>query len=261
MPADQRKYINKLEGAKVLIFGGSSGIGFGVAEAVLEYGASVTISSSSQQRIDDAVARLKKSYPSCEGKIVGYTCNLGDEATAEENIKSVLEKVGTVDHIVYTAGDALGSKPLSEQTFEMIKQRGVVRFFSPLLLAKHAPSHLSAGPRASITLTTGTVGEKPIAGWGAGAAYASGMIGMAKSLALDLKPIRVNVVSPGAVETELWDSIPQQARQKLFEHLESAMLTGRVGRVQDVVEAYLFAMKDENATGGLIQTNSGGLIG
>ena len=85
--SDQKKYSAKLAGQHVLVIGGSAGIGYGVAEASLEHGASVTISSSNQTRIDGAVASLLKSYPSAQGRVNGHTCNLADEKTLESNIE------------------------------------------------------------------------------------------------------------------------------------------------------------------------------
>ena len=63
---------------------------------------------------------------------------------------------------------------------------------------------LSGGPKSSITFTTGAVSEKPIPNWAMINSYATGLQGMTRGLALDMKPIRVNLVSPGAVDTELW---------------------------------------------------------
>jgi len=98
--SDQQKYTSKLTGSRILIFGGSSGIGYGVAEATLENGAIVFISSSSQKRVDDAVSRLQKSYPSKRDHVKGIVANLGSE-DMEQNIVAALKKAtegGKLDH-------------------------------------------------------------------------------------------------------------------------------------------------------------------
>lgn len=82
---------------------------------------------------------------------------------------------------------------------------------------------------------------------------------MTRSLALELKPIRVNLVSPGPVDTEFW-KMPEEHKQASFEQIAGKMPTGRVGRVEDVVESYLYLIKDENATGSMVSTNSGSLL-
>jgi hypothetical protein len=78
---------------------------------------------------------------------------------------------------VYTAGDALASMKISEIDLKKIRAAGQIRFFAPLLVAKHAANHLSPGPESSIILTTGTVGDHPIPDWSVIAGYASGLHG------------------------------------------------------------------------------------
>lgn len=80
---------------------------------------------------------------------------------------------------------------------------------------------------------------------------------MTRSLALNLKPIRVNLVSPGAVNTELWSHILATMRAEIFKERAATLLTGRMGQVQDVTEACIYAMKDQNITGSMISTNGG----
>jgi NAD(P)-dependent dehydrogenase (short-subunit alcohol dehydrogenase family) len=256
---DQQKYTAKLHSAKVLIIGGSSGIGYGVAEASLEHGASVIISSSSEARLSSAVQRLQSAYPSRAAAVRGYACDLGDTSTIDANVTKLFEVVGTVDHIVFTAGDALATLPLRDVTAEKFQKVGVVRFVGPMIVAKHALNRLAPGPKSSFTITTGSSAEKPGPGWSVPVSYGGGLISMARGLALDMKPIRVNIISPGAVDTELWN-MSEETKQKLFATMGPRLPTGRVGRVEDVAEAYIYAMKDENLTGSLISTNGGGLL-
>lgn len=95
------------------------------------------------------------------------------------------------------------------------------------------------------------------------AGYASGLHAMTRNLALDLKPIRVNLVSPGVVETELWDKVTSgdaQAKQAAFDGVVKSVPTGRVAQPEDVAEAYLFLMKDPSVTGTVVDSNSGALL-
>ena len=259
--SDAVKYTKKLSGARILVIGGSSGIGFAVAEACVENGCTVIISSSQQTRIDSSISRLLKSYPSAKDRVTGHLCDLASSSSSEENIKVLFSNVGTVDHIVFTAGDKLATIPLKDATLESMQKAGMVRFFAPLLVAKYAPNHLSPGPNSSITLTTGSVSEKPLAGWSVPASYAGAMHSMMRNLALDLKPIRVNLVSPGLVETEMFDGMMNpEVFQQFKENHQRGMTTGRLGQPEDVAEAYLYCMRDRNVSGGLISTNGGGLL-
>lgn len=227
---------------------------------MIENGGHVVISSSSQKRVDDAISRIQKAYPTSGKNASGYAYDMGTKDTLESNIVALLEKCGKLDHMVWTAGDALAAAPLDKVDMDFVVQAGMVRFFGPLMMAKHAPEYLKSSPESSIVLTTGSVSEKPIPGWSAIAGFATGLQGLNRSLALDLKPIRVNLVSPGAVDTELWAGMSEDERKARFKYFEEHSLTGRVGQVKDVAESYLYLMKDQNVTGSMISTSSGGLL-
>ncbi|KAK0642259.1 putative short-chain type dehydrogenase/reductase y4mP [Lasiodiplodia hormozganensis] len=267
---DQRKYVSKLAGKHVLIIGGSSGIGYGVAEASLEHGATVTISSSNAARLDAAVAKLSTSYPTAaaDSRIsAGVVCDLSTEDTLEANIANLFATVAgrrntpaTINHIVYCAGDALATLPLADASLPRIKQAGAVRFFGPLLAAREAAKHLPRSSTSSFTLTSGSVAQRPLpGGWAVVGSYATGLLGMARSLALELAPVRVNCVAPGVVDTGLW-RMGDAEKAEMFRGVEEKLPTGRVGRVEDVVEAYLYLMRDGNATGSVVSTNGGALL-
>jgi NAD(P)-dependent dehydrogenase (short-subunit alcohol dehydrogenase family) len=136
----------------------------------------------------------------------------------------------------------------------------MVRYFAPILLAKHAPKYLSSGPASSITLTTGEAANKPPPGWAVVSGYCGALNSLTRALALDLKPIRVNLISPGAVDTELWNTIPEEKREAFKASIAKGTTTGAVGKPEDVAEAYLYAMKDKNVTGSIISSNGGHLL-
>ena len=83
---------------------------------------------------------------------------------------------------------------------------------------------------------------------------------MMRNLALDMRPTRVNLISPGAVDTELWDGMSEQQKEGFMESVKKSGTTGRVGRVEDVVEAYLGVLRDGNCSGSVVSTNGGHLI-
>ena len=202
------KYSNKLQGKRVLIIGGTSGIGFCVAEACVEFGAIVTVASSRQEKIDKAIERLKTSYPDGEDRVSGHPCDLAS-ADVEGNLKTLFEfatKDGKLDHVVYTAGDHFGLVKIGDVTATDIQKQGQVRFVGTLLMAKLAPQYMHQTNQSSITSISGVNSTKPGPGWSAAAGWGSAKEGMARGLAVDLKPTRVNCVSPGAIDTEFWDS-------------------------------------------------------
>ena len=259
------KYVNKLSNARILLLGGTSGIGYGVAEAAVEHGASVILSGSNPTKLSTAIARLKTSYPDRAAQVSGHTCDLSKPESLEANLSALFEAATAsaskpIDHIVFTAGDAVLTFPVSELTVEAIQKLSTVRFMGPLMLAKLAPKYLSPGPASSITLTSGTISTKPLANWTLRAAYGAGLEGMTRGLALDLKPVRVNLVSPGAVQTEAFDRIAKDNLESFLQKMRDGTTTGQVGRPEDVAEAYLYAMKDRFLTGTMISTDGGRLL-
>ncbi|TVY13219.1 Short-chain dehydrogenase/reductase ATR9 [Lachnellula arida] len=252
----QQKY-NKLAGKHVLVIGGTSGIGFAVAEGAIESNARVTISSSSSSKIEASLASLKNSYPSAT--VAGYPCDLS-KPTVEADLEALFKQVGNVDHIVVTAGDKLYVAPLHEITYEGIVSAGQVRFVAPVLIAKVGSKYLNKGPESSIVLSTGAVSQRPTPNWSIVASYAAGLHGLTRNLALDLKPIRVNLVSPGAVDTELWKDFSEEEKAGFFKEIAAKLPTGHVAKPEEVAESYLWLMKDSNATGVIADSNGGSLL-
>ncbi|KAF2104263.1 NAD(P)-binding protein [Rhizodiscina lignyota] len=267
---DQTKYANKLQDANVLILGGTSGIGLCVAEASLEFGALVSVASSNPERVHQAVAKLQKAYPSKKDNIRGYQCDLGNQDTMEKNTVSILEKVvqdtgKKLDHIVHLSGTGVDPVPLSALGVKDMTDRNSVnlRFFSPLMFGKHAPKYMNPGPSSSITLTSGVLAIRPLHGTGfAGpmTGNAASSLGMTKGLAVDLAPLRVNLVLPGAVDTPLWDALPGGIGAVLKAKAKDTMLTKIIGKPEDVAESYLCCMRDANMTGTEVHTNGGTLL-
>ncbi|KAM3087958.1 hypothetical protein ACMFMG_002027 [Clarireedia jacksonii] len=225
----------KLAGKHVLVIGGTAGAGFCVAEASLESGASVTVSSSSPQRVSSAIERLKSSYP--EGKIAGYQCDLS-KPSVEADIEKLFEQTGKVDHVVFTAGDPLANMQLKDATLENILKAG----------------------QSSVIITTGSAADRPLHGFSVISGFAAGVHGMVRGLALELAPIRVNAVSLGAVDTELWSAFEPEKTKAMFKGIEEKVPTKHVGLPEETAEAYLWLMKDSNATGTIARTDSGALL-
>ncbi|OJJ72609.1 hypothetical protein ASPBRDRAFT_42332 [Aspergillus brasiliensis CBS 101740] len=257
MPSGSYNY-NKLAGKHVLIFGGTSGIGLGVAKLSLAASAKVTVTSSSSERIESVVQNLRSEFPSAH--VQGHACDLSKD-TIEEDLEALFQKINQVDHIVFTATDSPAIMPVQEITRDKLIAAGQVRFFAAILVAKIGSRYLSPGPDSSITLTTGTNWERPMPNWTAVAGYLGGTCSVARNLAVDLKPIRVNAVSPGLVETPLWkDLMSEEEKEKVCQIAAAKHPTGRIAQPEEVAEAYIYLMKDTNITGRIVSTDSGTLL-
>jgi len=248
-----------ITGHSVLVIGGSSGIGAGVAKLAAEAGLIVSIASSNPIRVADAIKAIKTSVPSAQ--IKGFTIDLSKssiEADLQKLLTDVTTATGTkLDHIIYTA-NTLDMRPISAVDVEYLKESGQFGLVVPMLLAKLAPKFLNESYKSSITFTSGRVADRPVPGYTIGSAWANTLHGMARALAIDLAPLRVNVVSPGATDTEMWGSGEQrEMRREMF---SKGALLGKVGSAEEVGEAYIYLMKDSNNTGSVINTSGGSLL-
>lgn len=163
--------------------------------------------------------------------------------------------------MIHTAGDPLAICPLKDVTYDKIHDAGQVRFVSAILASKHAQPYLNKG--GSIILTTGSICVSPKPDWVVVTGYAGALVSLGRQLAYDLskQDLRVNVVSPGAVRTEMWDRMPQDAREKLFEETGKSVLTHTVPGPEKIAQTYLGLLKDTNITAQTIHTDSGALYG
>ncbi len=233
-----------LKGSKIVVLGGSSGIGLEVSRLAAELGAEVVIASSSAEKVKKAAAELG-------GKTAGATLDLKDEPA----IAAFFEKLGAFDHLVYTAADSLHVSDLASTDLKAARNAFELRYWALLAAVKYATPHLREG--GSITMTTGIYGRRPVKGIPIVASIAAMMEGLTRALAIDLAPLRVNCVSPGVVRTALWDSMPEKDREAFFEATAKRVPVGRVGEPEDVAWTYLYLMLQGNSTGQTVIVDGG----
>ncbi|OAL39246.1 hypothetical protein AYO20_01564 [Fonsecaea nubica] len=265
------KYLSKLQGKSVLLVGGTTGIGYGIAEACLEFGAKVVVASRSADKVAAAVDSLKTSYPEHAANVRGHTVDLNTVASddVEKQLVALFDfatdqGASPLDHVVETAGDLqlAGKLGLDTITTDLMRQAGAVRLAGVVLLAKVAARYLHKASTSSFTMTSGALIYKPRPGFGAFVGISGGKEPLARGLAVDLAPIRVNLVSPGAIETELlYSTIPQgMKREELAALYKKSSLLGKLGSVEDVVESYLGIIKNSFQTGTVVHSEGGYLL-
>ncbi|KAI8295261.1 Short-chain dehydrogenase/reductase ATR9 [Colletotrichum sp. SAR 10_98] len=245
-------HIDAIKNARVLILGGSAGIGKGVASAALAAGAKVFLSSSNPSKISATVTEFQSTYP--DANVSGIAADLAQVDTIEANLEKVLKTAvaelgGPLEHITYTAGDAFDFEPLSAVTAANAYASWTVRYLGPLLVGKlvtvNPGMYLKAASSSSITLTSGIHGSKPFPGLSKSIGWCGAVETFTRALAVDLAPIRVNNVSPGAVRTPMLEKLPDEAVAGFVQN----QLIREVGTVQQTAEAYLFSMRCSFATG------------
>ena len=236
-----------LSGKKVVILGGSSGIGLATAKQVARNGATVIIVSSNQQRIGRALNELP-------GNAQGFAINL----TNEENVKSFFDQLGQFDHLVYTAGESLQLVTIKDAEINSAKTFFDLRYWGAFTAVKYASPNIHAG--GSITLTGGVASARPGSGWSLGASICAAMEGFTRAMAIELAPLRVNLVSPGIVKTNLWANMNNSEREQFYNQIGNSLPVKRVGEADDIAQTYLYLMCQQFGTGQTIVVDGGGVL-
>ncbi|MEU2423674.1 SDR family oxidoreductase [Streptomyces sp. NPDC007851] len=236
-----------LQGQRVVVIGGTSGIGFAVAEGAARQGARVVVASRRQENVD---AALKVLPEGSEGGVL--------DAGDEEAVRGFFAGVGAFDHLVYTAGDSLLLETVAATDLAAARSFLDTRLWGAYTAVKHGAG--SIRPGGSVVLTTGTAGRRPLPGSSVASALCGAMESLTRALAVELAPLRVNVVSPGIVRTELWRELPEAEREGLFRASAGSLPVGRVGEPADVAEAYLYLMRGGYSTGSVVVVDGGGTL-
>ena len=235
-----------LKDQHVVVVGGSSGIGFAVAAGAAAAGARVTIASSSPAKVEAATARLGNAG-------AGFTVNVTDKA----DVGRAFAGLDPFDHLVFTAGDWGGPRrgALKDVDLDVAPGLFAVRFWGAMAVVKAALSKIA--PEGSITLTNGMIAHRPSPGAAVSSAMAGAVEHLARGLAVDLAPIRVNCVCPGLIRTEVWNSIPAETREEQLKGMTRKQPIPRVGAVEEAAQAYLFLMNCGYATGQVLKVDGG----
>jgi NAD(P)-dependent dehydrogenase (short-subunit alcohol dehydrogenase family) len=236
-----------IEGAKVMVVGGSSGMGLALAMRLLAEGASVTIAGRSEDRLAAACRHLS-DHP----KLAAHAVDI----SREEQVAALFRESGPIDHIVSTAADIEGAYQLLPSIELAAAQRVVEsKFYGPLLLAKYGAAHLP--PSGSITYTSGIAAYRPAARGSVVAAVNAALEGLVRALAVELAPIRINAVSPGWVDTPIWSFVAGDAKQAMLEAMAERLPAGRVGQPEDIADAIRFLIGNGFTTGTILHVEGG----
>ena len=228
--------------ANYAIIGGTSGIGFALAQKLVARGERVLIGGRSEQKLAQAVERLGSQ---ASGRVVDIT----DRAS----LRIFFDGIDTLSGLFtpaasYSTGHFRdGDSSTSEGLFQ-------AKFWAQYWAVYEALPHLSES--ASVVLMSGAASARPI-GAPAYAACTAALEGLARGLAVELRPIRVNCLSPGTTDSELWRNREADQRAAAYDYWNSVTLVQRPGTVEEQADAALFLLENKNMTGSTLYCDGG----
>lgn len=229
---------------KILVVGGTSGIGLATAKLAVALGGQVTVASRTSEKVN---AAQKFIGPAVAGRVLDLTSDRGVEDFFGD---------GTVwDHIVVT-GSQVKIAPVRELPLETARASFDSKFWGFYRVARSA----QIKPGGSLGVIAGFLATRPAAGRALMGAINGAIESLVQGLALELKPVRVNAVSPGTIDTEMWSAMPKEARDAMFAKVAATYPAGCVGKPEDIARQLLLLAATKYATGTIVTLDGGGSI-
>ena len=225
----------QLTDARVVILGGSTGIGFATARAAIAEGARVTIAGRSAEKLKLAKAALGSAAD---------TAVL--DVNEESAVRDFFQTRDGIDHIFVTAGNPAHAPRLEIDT-KLLRRAMDTRFMGALYAVKYgAPKMRGNG---SLVFMSGSTSTVPLAGEPVVTASCAAVEAFARALAVDLAPLRVNAITPGYIETPFLEDILGERKEAVLAAAAAKLPAKRIGKVEEAADGVLFLMKNEYVTG------------
>jgi NAD(P)-dependent dehydrogenase (short-subunit alcohol dehydrogenase family) len=231
-----------LKGKKVVVVGGSSGIGFSTAEMAKREGAEVIIASRNAERLAAAADKLN-------------AIAMPADVTSDESVESLFRSCGPIDHVVVTAAQ-LRTGPFKTVKMEDVRATLEGKLWGAWRVARAADIR----PGGSLTLVSGYLSIRPRPNSAIIAVANGALESLARALALELAPVRVNCVSPGIIDTPIRAAMPEAARLEMLAKTAASLPVGRVGLGEDIAQQILAFMTIGFMTGSIVYLDGGALV-
>ena len=231
-----------LKGKKVVVVGGSSGIGLSTAEMAKREGADVIVASRNAARLGAVAEKLN-------------AVAIAADVTDDNSVANLFRNTGAVDHVVVTAAQ-LRTGPFKTVSMDDVRATMDSKFWGAWRVARAAEFRQGG----SLTLVSGYLSIRPRQNSAIIGAANGALESLARSLALELAPVRVNAVSPGIIDTPIRAAMPEEARRDMLAKTAAALPVGRVGEGEDVALQILAFMANGFATGSIVYLDGGALV-
>ncbi|MBD8621011.1 SDR family oxidoreductase [Sphingomonas sp. CFBP 13728] len=235
-----------LTGKRVVVVGGKKAIGLGVAQAAHAMGAAVTVASRRNTSVEE--------HPELAA-FEQVVLDISDETA----VQAAFEAIGPFDHLIVTAGPALGAwGSFMDPDMRGVRSYLEAKFLGTWACARYAAPHLQAG--GSMTFLTGGTGARAKLGLAAVTSTFAAVELLSQSLAIELAPIRVNTIRPGFIDTNFWEVLPPADVEEIRAKVRAKFPARRLGTAGDVGHAAVFLMTNPYVTGTVLEVSGGELL-
>jgi len=248
----------RLDGQRVVVIGGTSGIGLAVARQAQEAGARVLVAGRSPERVAQALAQLG-------GTATGESVDARDEAALGRFFGRFGRGSGgaeagatAIDHLVVTVGPGAPKQRYASFVEQPLADAHALfdnKFWAQYLCARLAAPHVARA--GSITLFGGGAARKPVRAMAVLAAVQAAIEGLMRGMALDLAPVRVNAVAPGRIASSSFAAMPGPEREAMFKAWADSLPVQRIGTPDDAAAAALYLMGNRYTTGHVLYVDGG----
>jgi NAD(P)-dependent dehydrogenase (short-subunit alcohol dehydrogenase family) len=235
--------VAELLGQTVVVIGGSAGIGLETARRARAEGAEVILTARDPERLEQAATEL------------GAKRSVAFDATDFDRLDQFFEELpGPIDHLMVTAGGPYYG-PLATMDFDKARRDVEQHLWLPLRVARHAAGMVRPG--GTLLFISGTGGRRPAVGYTVLSTFTAGLPALIKVLALELAPVRVNLIAPGFVDTPLSASILGDELDERREQLRNTLPIGRVVGPEDVAALAVHLMTNTAVTAATFDIDGG----
>ncbi len=237
----------ELKGKKIVVIGASQGIGFETSKLLAQNGAKVIMVSKTKEKIEAAAKMIGNNA-------VAKTLDFTDEAA----VKRFFDETGSIDHLVCVGASNSAWGKFSELQTSAIRNAFESKFYGYYFSAKHALPVLSKN--GSIVFVIGGSARKAMPGTAGLAAVNGAILAMGRAMAAELGPIRVNLISPGIIDTPYYNWMDNKQKNALFSQIAERLPIGRVGKPEEIAHSIIMLLENEFITGAILDADGGGSL-
>lgn len=233
---------------KIVIAGGTSGMGFATAKLLLSKGYFVTVFGRDKSKLNKALADLGKN---ADGKIA--------DASNSNEIERAFSEIGSFDHLVIALSAGKGIGMFKDLNLTDLRKGFDGKLFPQLQVAQAALTYIK--DNGSITFITSISSQSKAIGTSGLGAINGAIEIMIPTIAKELKPLRINAVAPGVINTNWWDFLPPEKKEGTFKQYSDTIPLGRIGEPEDVAKMIFSLIENEYVTGQIIAVDGGLSLG